>query len=123
VNAPTASDLNAARGPIASLLSKSAKAQQKLALGSWQHRLLRDNLRALHIASALMSKSDGDAVGFERDELKKALAALGSMNGRVEKAKAGFAPGTSQHTLQRNRLHAMRVARALTLAALDECNA
>jgi hypothetical protein len=43
-----------ARRVIASLTSKSAKAQQKLAPGTWQHKMLGDNLKALHIASALI---------------------------------------------------------------------
>lgn len=123
VNAPTASELKAARRPIASLISKSAKSLQRLGPETWQHRMLRDNLGALHIALELMSEN-GDAVRtFGRDELQKALAALQSMIGRVEGAQAGFAPGTSQHSLQRDRLNALSVARALTLAALDGCDA
>src|SRR5690349_8253743 len=112
----TTNALEAARGPIASLISKSAKAQQKLTPGTWQHQMLQDNLRALQIASALMNADGGR---FERGELQKALAALASMIDRVEKAQAGFAPGTSQHALQRNRLKALRVAEALTMAELN----
>lgn len=116
---PRTRELEEARGPIASLISKSTKAQQKLAPGTWQHRMLRDNLKALHIASALTNKIAVDAGGVQRDELKKALAALESMIGRAEKAQAGFALGTSQHSLQRNRLNALRVAEALITAELN----
>jgi len=48
----TTGELQEARRPIASLISKSKKAQQKLAPGTWQHTMLRDNLKALQIASA-----------------------------------------------------------------------
>jgi hypothetical protein len=115
--------LNDARVPIASLISKSAKAQQKLAAGTWQHRMLRDNLKALQIASALMNKATEDPGEFERDELQTALAAFASMIGRAEKAKSAFASGTSQHSLQRNRLKALRVAEALVMAELDRGDA
>jgi len=118
VNGPTTSELEEARGPIASLIRKSAKARQKLAPRTWQHRMLGDNLKALHIASALMHDMPGDVSHFGREDLRQALGALASMIGRAEKAQAGFAPGTSQHTLQRNRLKALRVAEALTMAAL-----
>lgn len=42
-----------------------------------------------------------------------ALQALADMLARSEKAQAAFAPGTSQHTLQANRIFALQVARAL----------
>jgi hypothetical protein len=105
--------------PIASLIGKSEKAQQKLTPGTWQHTMLRDNLKALRIASALMSAGTGDADPFTREDLHEALPALASMISRSEKAQAKFSPGTSQHTLQRNRLKALRVASDLTCNALE----
>lgn len=83
MKSPTPGELRNARAPIASLISKSAKAQSKLAPGTWP-------------------------------------AALAGMIDRVEKAEARYAPGTAQHTLQRNRLKALRVAEAVTLAKLAE---
>jgi len=102
--------LREARRPIASLISKSEKAQRKLAPGTWQHTMLRDNLKALRIASALMNKDTDD---FTRDDLQGAIHALASMISKSEKARAKFSPGTSQRTLQRNRLQALRIAEAL----------
>jgi hypothetical protein len=85
--------------------------------------MLRDNLNALHVASALMNKVASDPSDVRPDELQKALAALESLISRVEKAQAGFVPGTSQHSLQRNRLSALRVAEAMTMAELHGCDA
>ena len=96
--------------PIVSLISKSEKAQQKLARGSWQYTMLRDNLRALRLALGLMT---GDSVGSARvapDDVRDALQALASMISKTRKAQATFEPGTSQHTLLRNRLKALRAA-------------
>jgi pantothenate kinase-related protein Tda10 len=109
----TTDKLQAALRPIASLISKSEKAQQRLRPGTWQHAMLGDNLKALHIASALMSKNAVDTATFTRDDLQEARRAFVSMISKTEKAQANFLPGTSQHTLQRNRLKALRIARAL----------
>ena len=106
----TTKELQEALRPIVSLISKSEKAQQKLASGTWQHTMLRDNLKALHIASALMNKETGDTDSVTRDDLQEALRAFASMISKTEKAQAKFSQGTSQHTLQRNRLKALRIA-------------
>jgi hypothetical protein len=113
-------DLKEALRPIASLISKSEKAQQKLATGTWQHTMLRNNLKALHIASDLMGKEIDNTNSFPRDDLQEALSAFTSMISKTEKAQAKFAPGTSQHTLQRNRLKALRTAEALIKVELDK---
>jgi hypothetical protein len=113
-------DLKEALRPIASLISKSEKAQQKLAPGTWQHTMLRDNLKALQIALALMSKETDNTNRFTRDGLQEALRAFASMISKTDKAQAKFAPGTSQHTLQRNRLRALQTAEARIKAELDK---
>lgn len=119
----TADELQEAMRPIASLITKSEKAQRKLAPGTWQHMMLQDNLEALHLASALMINEAGGADSFTRDDFQKALRAFAAMIGRTEKAQAKFSPGTSQHTLQRNRLKALRMAEASIKMALDSTNA
>ena len=116
----TIDELQEALRPIASLISKSEKAQQKLTRGTWQDTMLRDNLKALHIASALMNKETDDTDSFTRDDLQEALGTFASMASKSEKAQAKFSPGTSQHTLQRNRLKALHIAEALIKGELDK---
>ncbi len=53
----TKEDLAKAIAPIASMISKSEKAQKKLAQGTWQHTMLSNNLKALNIASPLLTKA------------------------------------------------------------------
>lgn len=113
----TTNELQAALRPIASLINKSEKAQQKLAPGTWQHAMLRDNLKALHHAFVLMKKDTNDTKKFTRDEFQEAIRAFATMISKTEKAQAKFLPGTSQHTLQRNRLKALRIAEALISAS------
>lgn len=50
----TSDDLKKALAPIASLIHKSEKAQQKVAPGTWQHTMLEENLRALRRALPLL---------------------------------------------------------------------
>jgi hypothetical protein len=104
----TREEIDEALRPIASLISKSEKAQQKLAPGSWQHTMLQGNLKALRMASALMSKNGVE--NYTREDLQEALLALNKMISKSEKAQGMFPPGTPQHTLQRNRLKALRIA-------------
>ena len=115
----TADEIREALRPIASLIGKSEKAQGKLAPETWQHAMLRDNLLALRISSALMDPEKAGADRFAPDDFKQALPALVSMIGRTEKAHEKFAAGTSQHSLLRNRLKALRIAEALVQAAAD----
>jgi hypothetical protein len=115
----TTDELHEALRPIASLISKSEKAQQKLASGTWQHTMLQDNLKALHIASALIKQTD-DTDRVTQDDLRDALRAFASMISKAEKAQAKFSPGTSQHTLQRNRLQALRIVEERVKVELDK---
>ena len=53
----TEEDLKNALAPITSLISKSEKARVKLAQGTWQHTMLSNNLKALHIALPMLTKA------------------------------------------------------------------
>jgi hypothetical protein len=119
----TTDELQEALRPLASLISKSEKAQQKLAPGTWQHTMLQGNLKALQIASALMNKETNNTDQFTRDDLQDAIRVFAAMMSRIDKARAKFTLGTSQYSLQRNRLKAVRIAEALTKVELDKRNA
>lgn len=53
----TEEDLRKAFAPIDSLISKSEKAKEKLVQCTWQHTMLANNLKALYIASPLLTKA------------------------------------------------------------------
>ncbi len=57
---------------------------------------------------------------FTKKDMEEALLAITSMISKTEKAKGKFAQGTSQHTLQKNRLKALNIASALILKELAE---
>jgi hypothetical protein len=105
--------------PIASLIGKSEKARTKLTPGTWQHTMLSGNLKALRIASTLMDGETRDTNDCEPGDLKEVLRAFEFMINRTENAKMTFTPGTSQYSLQRNRLRALRIAEALIMKELE----
>lgn len=115
----TANDWLEAQRPITSLISKSEKAQHKLAPGMWQYAMLRNNLKALRCAFVLMNEGTNDANKFTPDDLREALRAVSSIISKVKKSQAKFSRGTSQHSLQRNRLKALRIASLVITKSLD----
>ena len=119
-NRSTTAQLHAALQPLVSLIDKSAKARRKLAPASWQHRMLTDNLRALRLAAALLTSRPATRMRFPPGELQAALRTLAVMTVRTEKTLAKFAPGSAHHTLQRNRLRALRLAAARTRSELEK---
>jgi hypothetical protein len=50
----SADDLRSAKAPLASLISKSEKAREKVGEGTWQRGMLDRNLKALAAASVLL---------------------------------------------------------------------
>jgi hypothetical protein len=108
--AATSAPIEQARPPIASLISKSEKAQHKLMPGTWQHSMLENNLKALRLADGLMNQTSATV---ECEGLHEAARALDSMIDRTAKVLPKFPSGSSQHSLLRNRLAALQVARTL----------
>ncbi len=119
MQALTAGEMQAVLKPIESLLHKSEKAMEKLAEGTWQHAMLRDNVRALRLSRTLLTGGAGAAEALDRAALTHAQGALFDMLRRSEQAQQKFAEGTAQFTLQRNRIHALRVAEGLVAEALE----
>lgn len=109
----TEKELHDALRSITSLISKSEKAQQKIAPETWQYKMLRDNLKALRYAAALITGDTNKKDKFTQDELYEALHAISLIISKVEKAQAKFLQGTSHHTLQLNRLNALRISESL----------
>lgn len=52
---------------------------------------------------------------YTQEELEEALRVISSAIKRCEKAQAGFAEGTSQHTLLKNRIKALYISEALII--------
>ena len=50
---------------------------------------------------------------YTKEELYEALKVVSSAIGRCEKSQPGFAEGTSQHTLLKNRIKALYISKSL----------
>ncbi len=82
--------------------------------------MLKDNLKALRYAYALMNK-DNKTEKLTQEDLQEALKSLASMISKTEKTLPKFSPGTSHHTLQRNRLNSLVIAASLIKDELEKC--
>jgi hypothetical protein len=109
----TEKELQEALKPIASLISKSGKSQQKLTHGTWQYKMQGDNIKALRYAEALIIGDTTNKEQLTQQDLLEVLRSIASMINKAEKYQEKFLPGTTQHTLQRNRLNALRISDTL----------
>ena len=118
----TKKDMEEALLAIASMISRTEKAKEKFAQGTSQHTLQKNRLKALNIASSLVSKelAKGDAMDYSKEELKQALAPLASLISKSEKAQKKLAQGTWQHTMLGNYLKTLYIASPLLTKALSE---
>lgn len=110
MNAKQSKDGQDTLRPLASLLSKSEKALGKLLPGTWQHAMLARNARALKLACALMGAGDEGLGAVGPETCMEASHALADMARRTKESRRNFSPRTAQHTLQDNRLKALRLA-------------
>jgi hypothetical protein len=108
--------------PIESLINKSQKAQQKLTAGTWQHSMLQKNLKALQIAYTLMRVDNIKTNEFTHEDFQEVLSILKILINKVEKTETKFLQGTSQHTLQKNRLKSLRKASEFITKCLKRTN-
>jgi hypothetical protein len=114
----TAAELKNAHRAIASLRNKSAKAADKLKDGTWQNKLMRSVAAACDVALRLI---DGSREPVSPEALDEAHTALDDALRRAVAAIVKFAVGSSQHTLQKNRIAALKIA--LTLIEREQANA
>jgi hypothetical protein len=68
----------------------------------------------------MKSMSKTSTEDFTKEGLEEALRAITSMISKIEKAQTHFNPGTSQHTLAKNRLKALRMASRFLAKASEE---
>lgn len=109
----TEKELEEAIQATASMISKTEKSKEKFAQGTSQHTLQKNRLKALQIASSLLSKemTGSNAVDcYTEEDLKSALAPIRSLISKSEKARTKLAQGSWQHTMLSNNLKALHMA-------------
>jgi hypothetical protein len=114
----TIEELNEALRVVTSTIRKCEDMQPKFAEGTPQHTLLRNRIKALHIAKSLI---EGKPVAdkYSMEELREALAPVSSIIRKCEKARSKFAEGTTQHARYDGILRAMHVSKSLIREEMD----
>jgi hypothetical protein len=116
-------DLEKAITTIASMISRSEKAQKKLKEGTPQASLTRNRIKALSIASSLITKElDANYTidNLTKEDFEKALRPVTSTIGKCEKVQEKLREGTSQATLTRNMLKALYISSSLITKELKK---
>jgi hypothetical protein len=119
-------DMEEALRAISSMISRTEKAKEKFAQGTSQHTLQKNRLKALNIASSLISKELAESNVMDyytKEDLEKALSPIASLISKSEKAQEKLAQGTWQHTMLGNNLKALYIASPLLTKALSEISA
>lgn len=112
----TTIDMEVALRAVASMISRTENAKAKFAQGTSQHTLQKNRLRALHIASSLISNELAQSKAmdsYSNEELKKALDPIASLIRKSEKAKGKVAQGSWQYTMLEDNLKALYIASPL----------
>lgn len=120
----TKDELGTALQALASMIRRSENVQIKLKAGSSQASLVRNRLKALHIASALVTKvlevGSNNEFKFDREDLEKSLPPITSTIIKCEKALVKLKDGTPQTKLTKNMIHALSLSLSLIHKELSQ---
>ena len=111
MNTYTETEKEQALGVIESAVGRCEKVWPKFAEGTSQHSLLKNRIKALYIAKALISgKEKRD--GYGKEELQQALTPIESIISKCEKARLKFEDGSSHYIRFSKMIDAMETAKA-----------
>lgn len=108
----TREELEEALGIVSSTISKCEKMQLKFPVGTSQHTLLRNRIKAMYISSALITGEDVTDK-YTKEELIEALRPISSIICKCEKAQQKHEEGTSHYTRFKNIIKAMYTSKSL----------
>jgi hypothetical protein len=107
----TTEELSEALQVIASTIAKCEKSQLKFKEGTSQHTLLRNRIKALYIANALITNED-IIDKYTREELMESLRPIASIISKCEKAQAKYEQGTTNYNRFNTMINAMYISKA-----------
>ena len=119
----TKTDMEEALLAMASMIRRTEEAKEKFAQGTSQHALLTNRLKALAIASSLISKELAESNDIDhctKEDLEEALAPIASLITKSEKALKKVAQGAWQHRMLSSNLKALDIVSPLLTRALSE---
>lgn len=116
-------EMEDALNAIYSMIEKSEKAQQKFAEGTSQYTLLRNRIKALYIASSLITKElkNKDVVAtFTKEDFHGAVAPINSLISKSEKVQTKLADNTWQYRMLDANIKALHLALPILMKVLEE---
>ena len=97
---------------VSSTISKCEKFQPKFAVGTSQHTLLKNRIKALYISKSLIT-GENIMAKYTKEELLEALPPVSSIISKCEKAQLKFVEGTVNYTRFKNIIKPMYISKSL----------
>ncbi|MGV8981535.1 hypothetical protein [Clostridium sp.] len=97
---------------VSSIISKCEKIQPKFAVGTSQHTLLKNRIKAMYISKSLIT-GENIIDKYTKEESLKALPPVSSIISKCEKAQLKFADGSVNHTRLKNIIKPMYISKSL----------
>jgi ribosome-binding protein aMBF1 (putative translation factor) len=105
-------DLAEALRVVSSIINECEKIQPKFAVGSSQHTLLKNRIKAMYISKVLLKEENPIDI-YTKEELAESLRPVESIISKCEKAQLKFSENTAQYTRLKNIIQAMHISKAL----------
>lgn len=105
-------ELSNALKVVISSINNCEKMQPKFAIGTSQHSLLKNRIKALYIAKGLILE-DGSITNYSKEELIEAQAPILSIKHKSEKGIEKFKEGQATYTRLNKIIKSMEVVNSL----------
>lgn len=114
----TAEELAEAMQTVIGAFDRCQRALLRFDEGSPQHTLLKNRVKALNVAKALMTGMEAEYKPSE-EEMVGAIRPIASIISKCEKAQHRFTEGTMQHMRLCKLIKAMCISKSLISDAID----
>ena len=104
---------------VTSTINKCEKIQPKFAVGTSQHTLLKNRIKAMYISKSLIT-NESIIDKYTKEELIEALPPVSSIINKCEKAQLKFAEGNTNHTRFKNIINAMFISKSLIIDEISK---
>ena len=115
----TEEELSEALKVITSAIGRCEKMQPKFAVGSSQHSLLRNRLKALYLSKALMS-GEGTRERYTGKDLAASVVSISSIISKTQKAQSKQEVGSVWYRRHEAMIKAMQLAKSFLDDEIDE---
>lgn len=104
---------------ISSSISNCEMMQPKFSVGTSQHTLLKNRIKALYMCKSMILNED-IRNNYSKEELEEALRPISSIISKCEKAQLKVKKDTPAHTRLKNMINAMRLTQSLISEELSK---